>query len=228
MIRASDGQRNDDRRPRPDRRRRSVPVRGDGRGASRVDRRPHAEYTIRELGRLLDYSHPAVRNTVDVLQANDLVTVEAAGNRKHVSIERGRLTNPDEPVLRIPQAEFHEPVQAAFDRLREELTTVKGVLVFGSVARGEADRRSDVDLWVLVQEDHATNQRTANEIVTGLGEKRFDGERYEFQILVESVRSALNYGDRLTDVLGASITLYEAAQELYMNECPIEFRTVGS
>nr|WP_274326211.1 nucleotidyltransferase domain-containing protein [Halosimplex aquaticum] len=30
--------------------------------------------------------------------------------------------------------------------------------MFGSVARGEADRRSDIDLWVLVEEDRMTNQ----------------------------------------------------------------------
>lgn len=170
---------------------------------------PYGEYTIRELSRLTGFSHPAIANAVDVLESNGLVTVTAEGNRKNVSIDRDRVTKPDEPVLRIPQSEFHEPVRTAVDRLRDELTGVRGILVFGSVARGEADRQSDVDLWVLVQDDRGTNQRAANEIGAELGETRFDGERYEFQILVESTRSALQFGDELTDVIASSITLYE-------------------
>lgn len=170
---------------------------------------PYTEYTIRELGRLLDYSHPAIKNAVDVLAANDLVRVDAKGNRKNVGINRSRLSKPDDPVLQIPQSEFHEPVRVVVDRLRDELSGVEGILVFGSVARGDADRQSDIDLWVLVHADRATNQRKANEIGKALGEQRFAGERYEFQILVESARSALNYGDQLTEVLTSSITLYE-------------------
>lgn len=170
---------------------------------------PYAAYTIRELSRLTDYSHPAIMNAVDVLEANNLITVDAEGNRKNIAINRARLTKPDDPVLQIPQPEFHAPVRIAVTRLRDELDAVKGILVFGSVARGEADRQSDIDLWVLVQADRATNQRTANEIGKQLGEKRFAGDRYEFQILVESARSALNYSDRLTEVVASSITLYE-------------------
>lgn len=170
---------------------------------------PYTEHTIRELGRLLDYSHPAIKNAVDVLAANDLVRVEAEGNRKNVGINRSRLAKPDDPVLQIPQPEFHAPVRTAVSRLSDELSGVKGILVFGSVARGEADRRSDIDLWVLVQADRATNQRNANEIGKALGERRFDGDRYEFQILVESARSALNYDDRIAEVVASGITLYE-------------------
>ncbi|THE63253.1 DNA polymerase subunit beta [Salinadaptatus halalkaliphilus] len=170
---------------------------------------PYEEFTIRELSRFVGYSHPAISNAVGVLESNALVTVSAEGNRKHVSIDRNRLTKPDDPVLRIPQSEFHAPVRTALDRLQDELADVVGILVFGSVARGEADRQSDIDLWVLVQSDRATNQRRANEIGTDLTETRFAGDRYEFQILVESARSALNVSDRLTDVLASSITLYE-------------------
>lgn len=137
------------------------------------------------------------------------MTVEAGGNRKNVSINRDRLTKPDDPILQIPQSEFHAPVRTAVSRLRDELAGVIGIPVFGSVARGEADRRRDVDLWVVVQADRATNQRTANEIGKELEETRFDGDRYEFQILVESARFALHYSDRLEDVVASSITLYE-------------------
>jgi len=97
----------------------------------------------------------------------------------------------------------------ALDRLHTGLDDVRGILVFGSVARGQADRQSDIDLWVLV-EDSRGEQHRANEIATELGQERFDGERYEFQVMVESIESAHGYADRLTDIFMDAITLHES------------------
>jgi predicted nucleotidyltransferase len=113
-------------------------------------------------------------------------------------------------VLQIPQVEYHEPVRAALTRLREELADVRGVIVFGSVARGRADRQSDIDLWVLVGEASG-DQHRANEIATELGQQQFDGDRYEFQILVESLDSARGYRDRLAEIFTEGITLQDSA-----------------
>ena len=170
---------------------------------------PYAQQTIRELSRLTDYSHPAVKNAVDVLAANDIVHVEAEGNQKQISINRSRITKPTDPILTIPQPEFHAPVREAAGQLYDTLDDVKGIIVFGSVARGTADRQSDIDLWALVQDNRGTNQRRANEIATTLEGERFNGDRYEFQILVESARSALNVGDRLTEILTSGITVVD-------------------
>lgn len=169
---------------------------------------PYSEYSIRRLSRLTGMSHPAIKNAVDVLQENELIDVEALGNKKKVSINRERLTKPEDPILQIPQLEFHKPVRNAVNRLKESLHKIRGILIFGSVARGEGDRQSDIDMWILVQSDRGTNQRKANEIAKDLGTEVFDGDRYEFQILVESSRSALNYKDRLQEVLSSGITLY--------------------
>lgn len=170
---------------------------------------PYETFTIRELSRLTDHSTYSVKSAVDVLEANGLVVTERAGNQRPVGINRSRLTKPDDPVLRIPQVEYHEPVYAALTRLREELDDVRGVLVFGSVARGRADRQSDIDLWVLVGEASG-DQHRANEIAKELGQQRFAGDRYEFQILVESLDSARGYGDRLTEILTEGITLHDS------------------
>lgn len=169
---------------------------------------PYEQFTIRELGRLTDNAAQSVKRSVDVLEANAVVVVETEGNRRLVGINRGRVTKPDDPVLRIPQSEFHPPVRAALDRIRDELGPVEGVLVFGSVARGRADRQSDIDLWVLA--DDRAEQHRANELAKELGQDRFDGDRYEFQILVESPESARGHGDRLEDVFTDAITLVDS------------------
>lgn len=170
---------------------------------------PSEPFTIRQLSRLTEHSPYSIKRAVDVLDDNDLVTTRMEGNRRPVQINPRRVSEPDDPVLRIPQPEFHEPVRAALDRLRDEFDDIRGVLVFGSVAHGSADRRSDIDLWVLVEESNG-NQHRANEIAKQLGEERFDGERYEFQILVETVESAHGYADRLEEVFTNAITLHDS------------------
>jgi predicted nucleotidyltransferase len=191
---------------------------------------PYEQFTIRELGRLTDNAAQSVKRAVDVLEPNGLVAVETEGNRRLVGINRARVTKPDDPVLRIPQPEFHAPVRAALDRIREELGEVEGVLVFGSVARGRADRQSDIDLWVLAGD--RADQHRANEVAKELGQERFDdsdatghrrsrrrrydratnetGDRYEFQILVETPESARTHVDRLEDVFADAITLVDS------------------
>ena len=169
---------------------------------------PYEQFTIRELGRLTDNAAQSVKRAVDVLEANGLVVVEAEGNRRLVGINRTRVTKPDDSVLRIPQPEFQGPVRAALGRIRDELAEVHGVLVFGSVARGQADRQSDIDLWVLAGD--RADQHRANELAKALGQKQFDGDRYEFQILVETLESARGHGDRLEDVFADAITLVDS------------------
>jgi predicted nucleotidyltransferase len=123
-----------------------------------------------------------------------------------VSIDRDRLTKSD-PVLSIPQSEFHKPIRTFVDRVKEELDALVGILLFGSVARGEADRASDIDLLVIVGENKTRARRTVQSIVSDLEETKFDGDRYTFEALVESFDSAERIGERLRQQFDEGITL---------------------
>lgn len=129
---------------------------------------PDIRLSIRQLSDLVPYSRRSTRKAVDVLEANELVVSTRRENARLVQINRERLNEPTDPVLSIPQEEFHLPVRLATLAIREELENVEGIVLFGSVARGEADRQSDVDLWVLVGEDPARQQHLANELATRL------------------------------------------------------------
>jgi DNA-binding transcriptional ArsR family regulator len=107
---------------------------------------PYEEFTIRELGRITDTAPQSVKRAVDVLNGNGLVVSEPDGNRRLISINRSWLDDPEDSVCRVPQPEFHQPVRAAVDELQGEIESITGILLFGSVARGDADRRSDIDL----------------------------------------------------------------------------------
>ena len=167
------------------------------------------EFSISELTDAVEYSQPSVSKAVDILVANDLVIEKREGNTRNVRINSGRLSRPDDPVLEVPQSEFQPPVRAAVEELCNDLEGVLGVVLFGSVARGEADRRSDIDLWVLVEEDRMANQRTANRVRQDLEEREFDTGRYAYEIDVEALPAVPNYVDELQEILNDGIVLYE-------------------
>lgn len=171
---------------------------------------PYEQFTVRELGRLTDTPAQSVKRAVDILEPNGVIVATPEGNRRLISINRTRVSLPDDPILRIPQSEFHQPVRTALERLQAEIESVTGVLLFGSVARGDADRQSDIDLWVLATERGV--QHTANEVAKELGNERFDGERYEFQVLVENPDSARQHADRLREIFTDAITLVESEE----------------
>ncbi|UWG47795.1 Minimal nucleotidyltransferase [Halanaeroarchaeum sp. HSR-CO] len=168
------------------------------------------EFSITELTDAVDYSQPTISKAVDILAANDLVTDRRDGNTRLVQINSGRLSRPDDPILHIPQAEFHTPVRTAVDELIEQLDDVVGIILYGSVARGDADRRSDIDLWVLVEADRMANQRTANRVRQDLEDQEFDTGRYAYEIDVESLPAVPNYTDELRDVLGDGLVVYDS------------------
>lgn len=167
------------------------------------------EYSIRELTEYTEYAFESVRNAVDTLAANNLLVESREGNRRVISINRDRLQIPDDPILRIPQSEFHQPVKEATSRLTNQLEDVVGIVLYGSVARGEADRRSDIDLWVLTDGDRGAEQREANHIARDLEETQFHGQRYDYQIDVEGVQSIPRYTEDIRDIIGTGIPIYE-------------------
>jgi predicted nucleotidyltransferase len=80
------------------------------------------------------------------------------------------------------------------------------VVLSGSVARGEADRASDIDVEVIVENDLLEARRDLQEVRKEIENRRFDGDRYNIQLLVESVESAGNYGGTHGDFLGRNYT----------------------
>lgn len=67
------------------------------------------------------------------------------------------------------QKEFKELV-FEFDRKVSELNNVRHIFLFGSVAREEADRRSDVDLCIIIDD---TNKKEISKVALDL-EKKYD------------------------------------------------------
>jgi Nucleotidyltransferase domain. len=102
-------------------------------------------------------------------------------------------------------------VKAAVEKLRENITEVVGIILYGSVARGEADRRSDIDLWVLTRSGRAESQREANAIARDLEEAEFDGNRYAYDIDVEAVQAIPTYTEDIREIVVSGIPVYKTS-----------------
>lgn len=189
---------------------------------SRLIEEPYNEFTIGQLAEMVDGTQATVSKAVKLLRELGTVQTRKEGRKQYVSIHRDRLTKPD-PVLSIPQPDFHKPVRAFIDRVQEEVDRLVGILLFGSVARGTADRASDIDLLVFVEGDKTQARRTVQSIVSSLQETKFDGNRYTFEALVETTESAKRIGNRLRQQFDEGLILIGSDQlssiraEVYTN-----------
>jgi len=174
---------------------------------------PETEFTIAELVDATGAARSTVWRAIDLLDEVGAVRVRETPQRNYVAIDSERLLT-DDPILAIPQSEFHEPVRAFVDRVEtsideaDDVHDLLGIVVFGSVARGEADRRSDIDLFVVVDGDRTTARRLVTGVVESLDDRRFDGERFAFEPYVESDESASRAGSKLQEIFEEGITVY--------------------
>jgi predicted nucleotidyltransferase len=172
-------------------------------------RNPHQAFTVTELRTVTGHGGDTVQIALTVLEAAELIMTRQDGRKKLISANRDRFHNPDDPILAIPREPFRTPIKAFLDRAAEEMgDRLVGVILFGSVARGEADRASDIDIQIIVEDDLTQSRRELHEIRQEIEGQTFDGERYELQILVESLKSAESYGEKLQEIFSEGIVLY--------------------
>lgn len=171
---------------------------------------PHRQFSITELREITGHGGKSIDEAVGILWNLGLVRREREGRRTLIGIDQRAIRKPDDPILEIPQAEFREPVREFLRQAGEKQgENLVGVVLFGSVARGRADRTSDVDIQVIVRENLLDARRQLQAVRRDLETRTFDGSRYEIQLLVESVDSTLNYGEKLREIFSEGIVLHE-------------------
>ncbi|WP_254822962.1 nucleotidyltransferase domain-containing protein [Haloglomus halophilum] len=171
---------------------------------------PGRSFTNRELRRVTGRGMSGINSAVDTLEALGVVTVDRSGRANAVRAASGMLFKPDDPVTSVPQSKYHAPIRELLRRLESLIADDIGVVLFGSVARGGADRRSDIDLFVVVDEDRMRTQRAAHRLEQEFADEQFDGDRYEAHIVVETSESAPGH-DRIENILAEGLTLRENA-----------------
>jgi predicted nucleotidyltransferase len=172
-------------------------------------RNPHSEFGVRQLREITENGAKTVDTAIKLFTQLGLIDTRRDGNQKLISINRNWVQKQDDPILEIPQEEFQDPAKAFLDRADQAEAEIVGVILFGSVARGEADRASDIDLQVIVSGELTEARRELHDIRQEVEGQEFDGERYELQLLVESTKSAESYEDRLREIFSQGIKLRE-------------------
>lgn len=173
------------------------------------------EFTISELVDATGAARSTVWRAVELLNDLHVLRIRETPQRKYVTIDSTALQKED-PVLAIEQPEFHEPIRAFRDEIldifeaTDDVERLVGTVVFGSVARGDADRQSDIDVFVVVDGDRTAARSAVADVVSDLRERQFDGDRYEFEQYVESIDSAIRAGRKLQNIFEEGITIYEA------------------
>lgn len=175
-------------------------------------RNPGQEFTVTQLRTITGHGGDTVTTALKVLEAADLIHTEREGNKRLISANRNRLQTPADPITQIPQNQFRPPVQAFLEALDDSTVDPIGVILFGSVARGDADRASDIDLMIIVNTDVTTARRKLTDVRQAVEQQRFDGDRYEFQLMVEAADSVENYGRKLHEIFSEGIVLQDSEQ----------------
>jgi predicted nucleotidyltransferase len=172
-------------------------------------RNPHREFTVTQLRETTGHGGKSVDNAIKILESLELIQQRREGRQSLIQINQARIRKPDDPLLEIPQQGFRKPVREFLEEARERQgENLVAVILFGSVARGEADRASDIDIQVIVEEDLLESRRDLQDVRQIIEEKKFGGNRYEVQLLVESVESAESYGEKLQEIFSEGIKLY--------------------
>jgi len=175
-------------------------------------RNPHTEFTVTEIRNITEHGGDTVQTAFEVLEAANLIKTRKDGRKNLISANRNRFYNPKDPLLSIPQEEFRDPVKTFLDKLDQAKAEIIGVILFGSVARGEADRASDIDLQIIVENDLTGARRELHDIRQQVESQKFANERYELQLLVESTESAESYGEKLQEIFSEGIKLKETKE----------------
>ncbi|MFC6954801.1 nucleotidyltransferase domain-containing protein [Halorubellus litoreus] len=172
---------------------------------------PTEWFTQKELAGMTGADISSVSRAVDLIEKLGVLEIKE-GVPTRIRISQDHLERED-PLFSVPQEEFRAPLQAFLDELEseigeaDEIAELLGVVLFGSVARGTADRSSDIDLLLVVDGDLTLARRLGTKTARELEDRKFEGERYEFEVLVETPDSALSHGDQLRELFRDGIVL---------------------
>ena len=107
---------------------------------------PYNSYYLRESARLLQMDPMTVKRALDLLVTDNLIV---RNKQKNQILYKANIENPAFRYLKIAYnlSWLHKKGVPTF--LQNHLNTVTSILLFGSYAKGENDKESDIDILVI-------------------------------------------------------------------------------
>lgn len=110
---------------------------------------PYDSYTVSEIIKRLDIkSRDSLSKLLDAMTDAKLIESVRVGRKRFISINREYIEVPKDPLSQIPQKEYRNIVKLIVDKIRKK-KEIEKIILFGAVARGCADRMSDIDILVV-------------------------------------------------------------------------------
>ncbi len=110
---------------------------------------PYEEFYLRQLAKQLKLSPFAIKKYADLLVKENVIAEERKANLRYFKANTSNL------FFRHLKIAFNVQSIAKcglLDFLRQNLANVSAIVLFGSLAKGENDRNSDVDILVIGKE----------------------------------------------------------------------------
>lgn len=115
-----------------------------------VMRTPDKEFTVSDIARRIGAAPNTgnLRLSIKALVDAGLLLERKAGRGSFHRINPDSMLISENPYALIPQAEYRPIMMKILERLKA-IRNIERVILFGSVARGNADRLSDIDILVV-------------------------------------------------------------------------------
>ncbi|HLC65025.1 MAG TPA: nucleotidyltransferase domain-containing protein [Candidatus Nanoarchaeia archaeon] len=115
---------------------------------------PYQEVYLRELAKKLKISPFAVKGYADLLVREGLILEERKANLR---LFKGNIGNPVFRHLKISLNVDALLKSGLIDFLKENIPNISSIVLFGSLAKGENDSKSDVDILVIGKESRKSS-----------------------------------------------------------------------
>ena len=107
---------------------------------------PYEEVYLRQLAKRLKLSPFAIKKYSDLLLKENLITEERKANLRYF---KANINNLFFRQLKISFSINSIIKSKLIDFLKENLTNISSITLFGSIAKGNDDRNSDVDILII-------------------------------------------------------------------------------
>ncbi len=115
--------------------------------------RPSYGFTIKKLSERVSGSYGSVRSFVHDLNDWDVVDMEKKGNSLVIKYnEENSYAGLIKNLLRTQSETLEKQAKQYAKRLKKEDNLIASIIMYGSVARGTAEKDSDIDLLILVED----------------------------------------------------------------------------
>jgi predicted nucleotidyltransferase len=125
-------------------------------------------FTIRELAKAADLSHPQASKVLQGLESRGVVRLQPVGRAHQVSLndESYILKSVIEPLFAAERGTLDSLVSIIRPFFEDE--RIVSVAIFGSVARGVEKETSDIDLLIVADDRDVANERAAAATIAAL------------------------------------------------------------